>query len=51
MLKNKAQIARESIKNPAFSFVLLICVRAHVIIYCAPSPQMKLLDPPLYVNR
>ena len=62
MLKNKAQIARESNKTPLelpgplrgpwtpaeseFGFALVMCVRAHNLLR-PPPPQMKILDPPL----
>ena len=59
MLKNKAQIARESIKTTLelpwtsaeseFSSVLVMCVQVHVHHICAPpKKKMKILDPPLY---
>ena len=66
MLKNKAQIAQESIKTtlelpwplsgpwtPAeseFGSVLVMC--GH-IIFCTPPPppQMKIMDPPLLTNQ
>ena len=64
MLKNKAQIAQESIKTtlelpgplsgpwtPAeseFGSALIMCVWAHNLL--CPPPQMKILDPPLHMR-
>ena len=60
-LKNKAQIARESVKNPesfqgplagpgpwqkgTSGLELVMCLRAHNLL--RPRPPMKILDPPL----
>ena len=58
MLKNKAQIARKSIKTslhlpgpatPAeseFGFALVMCVQAHNLL--RPPPPIKILDPPVF---
>ena len=55
MLKNKAQIARESIKtilelDPCRKWVRFRSrnVREGNIIFCAPLPQMEILDLPLH---
>ena len=64
MLKNKAQIARESIKTTLelpgplsrpwtsaeseFGSALVMFVRAHHLLH-PPTPQMKILDLPLYI--
>ena len=67
MIKNKAQIARETIKTtlelpgplsgswtPAereFTSALVMCVLAYNILR-PPPPQMKILDPPLFrINK
>ena len=61
--KNNAQITQESIKNPRasraciraldpaitdFELVLVLSVCTHNLLSPPPSPQIKILDPPLF---